>query len=91
MPPPPPNTIPFWIRVQRHIDPRRFWRWFLGVIIPFALLLSAFIQWHNSIVGEPGPIDLILRFVTALLLFSFGILLVWFKVLRPAIAEAKKE
>jgi hypothetical protein len=83
------NTVEFWRSVQRHVNPQWFFKWFLGVNVPIAFLLSAFIAWHNSIVEVAETRHLVLRALVALLAFGIGWVIVWAKIFKPAIKLAK--
>jgi hypothetical protein len=42
------SRIEFHRRVGKHFSPWALFGWFAGLAIPFALLMSFFIGWHNE-------------------------------------------
>jgi hypothetical protein len=45
--------------------------WFFAINLPIALLLSALIGWHNSVVGSPTSVHLLMR--GAVVMFAFAV------------------
>jgi hypothetical protein len=84
------DPFEYWRRVGRHVRPRRFAGWFLGVNLPIAVGLSAFIAWHSSIVGEADGRHIFLRAVIGLIAFGGGLSVFWWKALRPAMRAAEE-
>jgi hypothetical protein len=85
------ERIDFFRQVQSRVAPGRFYRWFLGVSVPIAFLLSMFVVWHNSVVEVLEPRHLILRGVIAIGAFSVGLYIFWRKVIGPAVACIENE
>lgn len=81
----------YWQRVGRHIRPGHFFAWFLGINLPIAFALSAFTGWHNNLVGQPGPVHLLMRASIAVGAFGAGMIVFWHKVVKPAIRAEKEE
>ena len=54
--------------------------WFVAINLPLALVMSALIGWHNSVVGTPKPVHLLVRFIVAMLAFAIGLTLFWCKL-----------
>ena len=75
----------------KYIKPERFIGWFFIIFIPIAIILSLLIHWHNSIVGEPTLVHLILRSIACIFLFGLGMIFFYWKVFLPAIRKADKE
>lgn len=74
----------------RYINPYRFFGWFVGLAIPWALLNSAFIAWHNSAVGTPELKHLVLRGAVGLLGGIAILAIVASKAIWPALQRAEE-
>jgi len=85
------NPFRFYQRVGDHIGPKRFFGWALGVNAPIALALVVFTRWHISVVETPQPVHDCIRAVVGLVAFGIGMLVVWWKIFRPAIQAVEKE
>lgn len=77
-------------RIGRHTRPREFLLWFIGMFFPIAVGLSAFIAWHNSLVGVPTVFHIVMRAIIAFIAFGGGMIVFYFKVIRPAMQAAKE-
>ena len=67
------------IAVQR-IGAGRLLFWFFAINFPVALVLSATIGWHNSVVGSPTGVDLLARGVAVIVALAVSGTMFVFKV-----------
>ena len=79
------------LRATKHIDPRRFFGWFLGLTIPFTFGFGAFVGWHNSVVNPVQVQHLLFRAAIGAVGYVAIIVFVYFKAVRPAIQKAEQE
>ncbi|MEX2559409.1 MAG: hypothetical protein WD403_05805, partial [Pirellulales bacterium] len=79
------KQIEFQLRVAERIPKRRFFGLFVGLALPTALILSALIGWHNSIVGAPTTADIVLRALVGLVAMATIGVLVFCVAILPAI------
>ena len=77
--------------ISRHIDHRKALAWFFGIFLPIGFALSAFIGWHNYLVGTPTGFHVLMRGVIAFVMFNAGLIVFYIKVFRPAIIAAAAE
>jgi len=66
------EQIRYWREIVERAGPRRLMFWFLVINLPIAVVMSAVIQWHNSVVGEPTTQDLLIRVIVGYILFGIG-------------------
>lgn len=85
------NQFEYCQLIGRHIRPRTSCLWFLGIFLPIASVLSAFIAWHNNLVTDPTAIHILMRGFIAFAAFGVGMIVFFFKVISPAIAAAAQE
>lgn len=85
------EQLGFHRRVARHIDPRRFFGWFLGLALPFTIGESLFIAWHNSVVDQVGPTHLAIRAAIGVIGYLVIMLIVYLQAIRPALHKAQSE
>jgi hypothetical protein len=85
------NSFEYWQRIGRHMNHLRLFVWFFGVGIPVQIGIGAFIHWHNNLVGEPTPAQLLMRMAVMAMANGFVILVVAYKVLLPAIKAEKQQ
>ncbi len=79
------------LAATKHINRYQFFGWFLAIAVPWAFAFSAFIGWHNSLVGQVQPWHLALRLAVGVAGFLPAIGVIYWKVLRPAIRKAEQE
>ncbi len=78
-------------RAAKYLNPYQFFGWSLGLALPWALGMSAFIDWHNGVVGQVQPWHLVLRLAIGWVGFLPILVTVYFKAIRPAIRRAEQE
>jgi hypothetical protein len=78
-------------RVAKYIDRRRFFGWFVGLAVPVTVAMSLFIAWHNDLVGPPQPRHLMLRLAVGSIAYGMIVIIVYWKVFRPAMRKALEE
>ncbi len=78
-------------RISRHIDRRKALAWFVGIFFPITLVLSAFITWHNHLVGTPTVFHVLIRAAIAFAAFGVGMIVFFLKVIRAAVLAAAAE
>jgi hypothetical protein len=54
------------------VPPSRFAVYFIAILLPLALVLSALIVWHNSVITELTPLHLLIRALVAMITFLVG-------------------
>ena len=69
-----------WRRSVQRVGGGRILFWFFAINLPLALVMSALSGWHNSVVGTPTPVHLLVRFIVALLSFAVGGVLFLYKL-----------
>jgi hypothetical protein len=79
------------LQAVKYINPYQFFGWFAGLSLPWALLNSAFIGWHNSVVPSVEVKHLILRAIIGATGFGAIIAFVAWKTVWPAIKRAEIE
>jgi CBS domain containing-hemolysin-like protein len=84
------DPFDYWRRVGLHVNPLRSFAWFFGINLPIVIMLGAFMHWHNGIAGEPSPLRLLMLMAIAVVAFSAGMIVMWYKVFKPAI-QAERE
>jgi hypothetical protein len=47
--------------------------WFFAINLPIAIVLSALIGWHSSMVGPPTGLHLLIRGIVAFVAFAIGL------------------
>ena len=79
------------ITAAKYVNPYRAFGWFLALALPWAIAMSAFIGWHNSVVGEVQPWHLVLRLAIGIVSGLPIILVVFVKAILPALRQAQRE
>jgi hypothetical protein len=84
------DPFDYWRRIGLRVSPPRLFAWFFGINLPIAIMLGAFMHWRNGIAGEPSPLQMLMLMAIAFVAFSAGMIVMWYKVLKPAI-QAERE
>lgn len=85
------SPLEYWQRVGSHINKWRGAAWFVGVGLSIAVVLSVWFQWDSSREDGSPHTDLLLRAVVAFVAYQVGGLIIWAKVLRPAIKRSNAD
>ena len=77
--------------VSKHIDRRKFFGWFVALVLPFAFFLSAFVSFANQFGGQLQIALKIAWVAIALVGFVTIEIVLYRKAFRPAALKAREE
>ena len=79
------------LRAAKYVNPYQAFGWFLALALPWAIAMSAFIGWHNSVVDQVQPWHLVLRLAIGIVGFLPIIVVVFVKAFLPALRKVERE
>ncbi|MEX2176370.1 MAG: hypothetical protein WD872_18550 [Pirellulaceae bacterium] len=84
------NQFKRHLEAIKDINRYQFFGWFLALALPWALAMSAFIGWHNSVVGQVQPRHLVLRMAIGIAGLLPIIVVLFCKFFLPAVRKAEQ-